>query len=58
MLEFLVTAFILAFVGLAILGHVLLFRAILHGHGRIPDRGLNERPAPASHPKTRHAMPV
>jgi len=57
MLEFLVSAFIIAFVGLAILGHVLLFRAIMHGHGRIPDRGPNQRPSSIA-AKSRHALPV
>jgi hypothetical protein len=57
MLEFLVSAFVFMFAAIAILGHALLFRAIMHGHGRVPDRGLSERSA--SRPqKQRRALPV
>jgi hypothetical protein len=55
MLEILVTAFVFMFVAIAILGHVLLVRALMHGHGRVPDRGLSKNPAPR--PQGR-ALPV
>lgn len=45
MLTFLLSAFVLVFVVIAAIGHVLLVRALFHGHGRVPGRGLRDRAA-------------